>query len=109
VDYDVPQEAIQALDVALKHGASQNPNCQSFARAFFFDDKEKIKPLGNGAEVGLHCSRGFAISNVRMFEICTDFGCRQPALPVCLGECMRTCLQRRFNLALSAAVLPGYA
>jgi hypothetical protein len=50
---DVPQDAIQALDVALKHGTALKANCQAFARAFFWDDPTKVRPLGGGAEVGL--------------------------------------------------------
>ena len=41
----------QALDVALKHNTSMNPKCQAFARAFFWADPDKIRPLGGGAEV----------------------------------------------------------
>lgn len=50
---DVPQDAIQALDVALKHGTALKANCQAFARAFFWDDPTKVRPLGGGAEVRL--------------------------------------------------------
>ena len=50
---EIPQDAIHALDVALKHGTSLRPECQSFARAFFFYDPSIVRPLGNGAEVSL--------------------------------------------------------
>ena len=48
----------QALDVALKHNTSMKPKCQAFARAFFWADPDKIRPLGGGAEV--RCRAGFA-------------------------------------------------
>ena len=53
-DYMINNEsthAAQALDVALKHNTSMNPKCQAFARAFFWQDPDKIRPLGGGAEV----------------------------------------------------------
>ncbi|KAK9827384.1 hypothetical protein WJX81_005044 [Elliptochloris bilobata] len=50
---DIPQDAIQALDVALKHNTAMNPKCQAFARAFFWQDPDKVRPLGGGAEVWL--------------------------------------------------------
>jgi len=43
--------AAQALDVALKHSTSMNPKAQAFARAFFWPDPDKVRPLGGGAEV----------------------------------------------------------
>lgn len=43
--------AAQALDVALKHSTSMNPRAQAFARAFFWPDPTKVRPLGGGAEV----------------------------------------------------------
>ena len=43
--------AAQALDVALKHSTSMNPRAQAFARAFFWPDPDKVRPLGGGAEV----------------------------------------------------------
>lgn len=46
----MPQEAIQALDVSLNHSISLNPQCQSVARAFFFEGGLK-QNLGFGAEV----------------------------------------------------------
>ena len=48
----MPQEAIQALDVALNHSISLNPECQPVARAFFFERGLK-QTLGFGAEVTL--------------------------------------------------------
>lgn len=47
----IKRAAAQALDVALKHNTSMNPKCQAFARAFFWQDPDKIRPLGGGAEV----------------------------------------------------------
>ncbi len=48
---DIPQDAIQALDVALKHGTLLNPLCTAVNRAFFFPDPDTIQSLGGGAEV----------------------------------------------------------
>ena len=50
-DSPIKRAAAQALDVALKHNTSMNPKCQAFARAFFWADPDKIRPLGGGAEV----------------------------------------------------------
>lgn len=49
---DIPQDAIQCLDVALKHGTMLNPLCTSVNRAFFFPDPDSTHSLSNGAEVG---------------------------------------------------------
>ena len=48
---DVPQDAIQALDVALKHSTTLNPTAFSVARAFFFPDPTNTRSLTGGAEV----------------------------------------------------------
>ena len=47
----LPQDAVQALDVALKNGASNHPECVTLPRAFFFYDPAVVKPVGGGAEV----------------------------------------------------------
>ncbi|DBA92483.1 TPA: hypothetical protein ACH3X1_002716 [Trebouxia sp. C0004] len=47
----LPQDAVQALDVALKNGASNHPDCVTLPRAFFFYDPDVVKPVGGGAEV----------------------------------------------------------
>lgn len=47
----IPQDAVQALDVALKNTASNHPDCVTLPRAFFFYDKEMVKTVGGGAEV----------------------------------------------------------
>ena len=47
----LPQDAVQALDVALKNGASNHPDCVTLPRAFFFYDPAVVKPVGGGAEV----------------------------------------------------------
>ncbi len=49
----LPQDAVQALDVALKNGASNHPDCVTLPRAFFFYDPDVVKPVGGGAEVCL--------------------------------------------------------
>jgi hypothetical protein len=49
----LPQDSVQALDVALKNGASNHPDCVTLPRAFFFYDPEVVKPVGGGAEVCL--------------------------------------------------------
>lgn len=49
---DIPQDAIQTLDVALKHGTMLNPLSTTVNRAFFFPDPQATSSLGNGAEVG---------------------------------------------------------
>ena len=49
---EVPQDAIQALDVALKHGTALRDDCESLARAFFFRNSPSFS-IGNGAEVRL--------------------------------------------------------
>ena len=48
---DIPQDAIQALDVALKYGTLLNPLCTAVSRAFFFPDPDTTHSLGGGAEV----------------------------------------------------------
>lgn len=47
----IPQDAVQALDVALKNTASNHPDCVTLPRAFFFYDREMVKTVGGGAEV----------------------------------------------------------
>ena len=47
----MPQDAVQALDVALKNGASNHPDCVTLPRAFFFYDSNLVKTVGGGAEV----------------------------------------------------------
>ena len=46
----MPQDAIQALDVALKHAAMMSPILVPVARAFF--NPGTARTLGAGAEVG---------------------------------------------------------
>ena len=46
------QDAVQALDVALKHSVSLRDDTQVFARAIFWRDDTKVRSLGGGAEVG---------------------------------------------------------
>lgn len=50
---ELPQDAVQALDVALKHGTLLNPMCTAVNHGFFFYDPRTTHTLGNGAEVGL--------------------------------------------------------
>ena len=45
----MPQDAIQALDVALKHAAMMSANLVAIARAFF--NPATARTLGAGAEV----------------------------------------------------------
>ncbi len=47
---EIPQDAVQALDIALKHSVSYRDDVKTFARAIFWHDPTKVKPLGNGAE-----------------------------------------------------------
>ena len=47
---EFPQDSVQALDVALKHGTSLNPEFETVARAFFIRG-QATKSIGNGAEV----------------------------------------------------------
>ena len=47
------QDAVQALDVALKHSVSLRDDTQVFARAIFWRDDTKVRSLGGGAEVRL--------------------------------------------------------
>lgn len=47
---DVPQDAIQVLDVALKQGASNNALCSTVSRNFFFEGSGSF-PISGGAEV----------------------------------------------------------
>lgn len=49
---EFPQDAVQALDVAFKHGVSLNPDCEPVARAFFVRSQAAMD-IGNGAEVWL--------------------------------------------------------
>ncbi|CAD7705067.1 unnamed protein product [Ostreobium quekettii] len=55
---DIPKDAIQALDVVLRHSASMDPNCTPVGRSLYFWDPSKRQPLGGGAEawVGYHQS-----------------------------------------------------
>lgn len=41
------------MDVALKHTASYNPDCKVYNRSSFLHDPEKVRSLGEGAEVSL--------------------------------------------------------
>ena len=53
----MPQDALQVLDIALKHSVSYRDEVKTFARAIFWHDP-KVKPLGNGAQAGQlshHC------------------------------------------------------
>ena len=47
---EIPQDAVQALDIALKHSVSYRDDVKTFARAIFWHDPTKVKPLGNGTE-----------------------------------------------------------
>ena len=49
---EIPQDAVQALDIALKHTVSYRDDVKTFARAIFWHDPTKVRPLGNGAEAG---------------------------------------------------------
>ena len=49
---EVPQAAVQALDIALSHAMRMKPDCWSIAKALFLDTGIK-RPLSSGAEVGL--------------------------------------------------------
>jgi len=53
----IPQDAIQALDVALMHALNYAPQCTPFGRNFFFEGPGNCKPLGMGAEVWLGFSQ----------------------------------------------------
>ena len=46
---EIPQD-VQALDIALKQSVSYRDEVKAFARAIFWHDPNKVKPLGNGAE-----------------------------------------------------------
>ena len=46
------QTALQAMDVALKQTVSLRDETKVFARAIFWRDETKTRPLGDGAEVG---------------------------------------------------------
>ena len=48
---DVPQDAIQALDVALKQSVLMHPTAIVLSRAVFFPDPSTTGPLPGGAEV----------------------------------------------------------
>ena len=47
---EMPADAIQALDVALKHSAADNALCTMVNRNFFFQGSQP-SPLGGGVEV----------------------------------------------------------
>ncbi|KAK9804830.1 hypothetical protein WJX72_007669 [[Myrmecia] bisecta] len=49
---EIPQDAVQAMDVALKHSSHNNPDCTAAGRAFFFSSG-LVRSLGNGVEVWL--------------------------------------------------------
>lgn len=44
VEQDMPQDALQALDVALKHSISYRDEVKMFARAIFWRDPTKVRP-----------------------------------------------------------------
>jgi hypothetical protein len=52
------REAIQALDVALRHGAAMHPSCVAVGRGLFFYDPATVTALGGGCEARppLHAS-----------------------------------------------------
>ncbi|GMH42602.1 hypothetical protein BSKO_10521 [Bryopsis sp. KO-2023] len=52
-DIVLPQDCIQALEVALRFGASMMPNCFSAGRSLYFDDRVSNKSLPGGAELWL--------------------------------------------------------
>lgn len=47
---EVPRDAIQALDVVLRHAAAMRPNCVAVTRALYFHDPRDVRRLGGGAE-----------------------------------------------------------
>lgn len=49
---EIPQDAIQALDVALKHSAADSSLCTTVGRSFFFEGGG-TQPISGGAEVWL--------------------------------------------------------
>lgn len=48
---DTPQDALQVLDVALKHSPSLRENCLSTPAALFLDEPQSLRPIGDGAQV----------------------------------------------------------
>lgn len=54
---EVPRDAIQALDVVLRHAAAMRPNCVAVTRALYFHDPRDVRRLGGGAEVRLRWLR----------------------------------------------------
>ena len=57
----LPQDSVQALDVALKNTASNHPDCVTLPRAFFFYDAQAVKSVGGGAEVRLSMCAYFCL------------------------------------------------
>ena len=49
---EIPQAAVQALDIALRHAMRMKPDCWSTAKALFLDTSVR-RPLSSGAEVSL--------------------------------------------------------
>lgn len=49
--YEVPQSAIQALDITVRHSANMHPTAVPLARATFFPGPRTISRLEGGAEV----------------------------------------------------------
>ncbi len=90
----LPQDSVQALDVALKNGASNHPDCVTLPRAFFFYDPEVVKPVGGGAEVCLlhpcsldlsPCSTNVALGSLSV--IIPSNTCWCIAADCCSGDC----------------------
>ena len=73
---ELPQDAIQALDVALKHGTLLNPMCTGINHSFYFYDPKTTHTLGNGAEVGTlnpllnPLNKLLLLSNVHRMGLC---------------------------------------
>ena len=63
----IPQDAVQALDVALKNTASNHPDCVTLPRAFFFYDREMVKTVGGGAEVSCKSAAGVQLRPMHPF------------------------------------------
>ena len=49
---EIPQDAIMALDVALKHSTADNVLCTAVSRNFFFEGSGTT-PISGGAEVSI--------------------------------------------------------
>ena len=72
----LPQDSVQALDVALKNGASNHPDCVTLPRAFFFYDKDVVKPVGGGAEVDINTNCGNQLNRNLSYPALLPNGCQ---------------------------------